>query len=442
MPVSPSSKSTTVSSADSSASPSKGRATKDPGFNALLEVVAQVSVVASPQTLHQPPLERFKKQSASSISVIKTKPEGQVAVVSAGFELTKTPVTKGQAPLISTAEVNARIDVATPSSKSSLPTSNDILVVKNTTTPIDGLPTIAIDQSVPPNSVTDSKVSQSSSGLAPLNGSEVGRINSVTQSLQKGNFGQDQPSRTTSQQNVASVSLKPSPSTQATPMSQPFLETPQIQSAVSTKETLSGKGVSILSAQTKVQVEAGTAKSTAKTEAALYQGQEVAAVVSNGPVSFSTITAATSSNSNVSVGGASYVSIDQVANVVAAHISANPSLPSTIHLRIFPRDLGVLNIHLSGVEGSLSVKMDGTSAELGSQLNSAMGQLARELQAALAVKVSLNLGSFGANGDRTQKESSSGSLSGSTPTLGTTQPQRRASPSALGSVQHVVDIWA
>ncbi len=443
MPVSPSSKSSTVANAEAGVSPNKGKTAKDPGFNALLEVVAQVTVVSNSVTSQQTASQRSNKQSDPTSLKIKSKLGGQVDVASAGLQVMKSAGATISSPLPALAQVNAGTDTPTTFLVSSSKTTSDIVVKKKVTTPIDGQPTVAIDQSAPSNSATNSKVLASSPELTSLNSSETSQINLSVQSLQKGNMGQDPLPSITSQQNGASVSLEPLPTTNTTFKPQPFQEPRSVVSAVIAESTSNGKGGSNLSVETaKTQVTTALAKSSSNTGPAFNQVQEVAAILPNAPGAFSTITATTSSNSNISVGGASYVSVDQIANVVAAHISSNPSLPSTIHLRIFPKDLGVLNIHLSGVEGSLTVKMEGTSAELGSQLNSAMGQLAKELQAALAVKVSLNLGSFGTNGGKTEKEFFNGSLSSPTPVSGLTHPQRPSSLSALGRGQHVIDIWA
>lgn len=139
--------------------------------------------------------------------------------------------------------------------------------------------------------------------------------------------------------------------------------------------------------------------------------------------------------------------LEEMVSVISSHMSANPSLPSTLHVRLFPQAMGVLDVHLSELNGSLSVRLNGSSAELGSQLNNSMGDLAKALQESLSASVTLTLGSFG-SGTSGQGSRGSGSpgdsltdMQGGTVVLAEARrPVHVGSPKVIST--HVLDIKA
>ncbi len=84
-----------------------------------------------------------------------------------------------------------------------------------------------------------------------------------------------------------------------------------------------------------------------------------------------------------------------LASVVSAHVSTNPSLPSTLHLRLSPGELGTLEVVMSSSSSGLQIHMAASSPTLVSVLNHSANELTAQLHAALGVSVHLELGGFG-----------------------------------------------
>ncbi|MGC8465012.1 MAG: flagellar hook-length control protein FliK [Acidimicrobiales bacterium] len=84
-----------------------------------------------------------------------------------------------------------------------------------------------------------------------------------------------------------------------------------------------------------------------------------------------------------------------LASVVSAHVSTNPSLPSTLHLRLSPGELGTLEVVMSSSSSGLQIHMAASSPALVSVLNHSASELTAQLHAALGVSVHLELGGFG-----------------------------------------------
>ncbi len=84
-----------------------------------------------------------------------------------------------------------------------------------------------------------------------------------------------------------------------------------------------------------------------------------------------------------------------LASVISAHVSTNPSLPSTLHLRLSPGELGTLEVVMSSSSSGLQIHMAASSPALVSVLNHSANELTAQLHAALGVSVHLELGGFG-----------------------------------------------
>ncbi len=457
MPVSASSKSSTLSTTESNSSASKKENSKDVGFGALLQGVSQVSIVGNSMVSHQFTKEAAKKPSSSSSPNAKSLGTSILDSKGASPDKPSEPhVLSSHATLAGAGSLIDQVQPGSNSTSSSMVTQ--VGIETNVPVPTDGRATLSTEQSPSPASPAGSKGCEPNSLAAPMNGTQSPqssiamqnvqpeglRQESTPQSSSRSNLGfRASTAQSVSQQGAASLLLAPSAKAASSNgyVSQESLNTGSgvLNQWVPTADGSQTLGVEAI----KSRLQTGTPKGTLNSGASVSNNQETAAVVLNTPISFPTLPAAVSSSTSVSVGAGSYVPLDQLANVVAAHMSDNPALPSTIHLRIFPKDLGVLNVHLSGVEGSIAIKLDGTSMELGSQLNSAMGQLAKELQAALSVKVSLNLGSFGTNQGGNKNETSyEVPPVGSRSISALSQLNRPSNQRDRESQRHVVDLRA
>lgn len=416
MPISPSSKSVSPS-ASIDTQTSKGHSSNtEGGFNALLEIVAQVL----PSSTAALPLGSAKATVGASASDALSRGRREMEHIATGSpQGESTPSARVQVLLDAAAlESKAPISTDSPSDQSTVLLQSQSGAGKKemvSTGRYQGQPIASIKQldgSLVTGEVTPAyDEATTKTPLSPeASESQFPYLTSLNSASDEGStLCSETVKQNASLRPMASAELPGSKTASVTPRALPPIALTAEGS--SAKQTLQQSDV-LLSVATKLSDAVGAPQSNriGQSSASIHarqvsKGDESAYGPGAGSVTIlptiqpvpSTLSVVVS-NVEAQAGFATHVPLEQLATVISAHIAETPELPSTLHLRIFPKDLGVLNIHISGVDGSLTVKMDGSSSELGSQLSSHMGELAKELQESLSVKISLNLGSFGHSG--------------------------------------------
>jgi hypothetical protein len=93
--------------------------------------------------------------------------------------------------------------------------------------------------------------------------------------------------------------------------------------------------------------------------------------------------------------GTTPADLGALATVVSSHLSANPSLPSTLHLRLSPGDLGTIEVLMTSNSSGVQIHLAASSPALASILHHSANDLQSHMDASLGVSVQLEFGGSG-----------------------------------------------
>lgn len=92
-------------------------------------------------------------------------------------------------------------------------------------------------------------------------------------------------------------------------------------------------------------------------------------------------------------GGANIIHEPQeMVQIIGAHLSSNPNLPSLLHLKVTPEGMGTLDIHIEATTSGLHIKLETTSFALGNSLANSLTDLKEQMRSALGTNVNLEMG--------------------------------------------------